>query len=319
MELTKEINIQQQLSGRNFLTLGDYSKAEISYLLELAATLKMQRQKGIIEQPLQGKTLGMIFEKSSTRTRVSFEAGIYQLGGTGLFLSANDIQIGRGEPIADTAKVLSGYLDGIMIRTFSQKTVEELAANASIPVINGLTDSYHPCQVLADLQTIEEVKGGLNGINLVYVGDGNNMAHSLMLGASRMGMNISIAAPEGFQPDECITEQAKSIARLQGGKVEITSDLPAAVRGADVIYTDVWASMGQESEQAAREQAFSGFQVNKELFSYAQKDAVFMHCLPAHRGEEVTAEVIDGSRSVVFQQAENRLHAQKALMTALMG
>ncbi|WP_153465011.1 MULTISPECIES: ornithine carbamoyltransferase [Sediminibacillus] len=319
MGLMKEISIQQQLAGKDFLTLADYSKPEIAYLLELAAYLKNQRLKGSVEQPLQGKTLGMIFEKSSTRTRVSFEAGIYQLGGTGLFLSSDDIQIGRGEPISDTAKVLSGYLDGMMIRTFSQQVVEELAENATIPVINGLTDSYHPCQVLADLQTIEEVKGGLSGVKLAYIGDGNNMAHSLMLGGSIMGMDIIIAAPGGYQPEKAITKHAQSIAASNGSKVEVTSDVVAAVDKADVVYTDVWASMGQESEQAVREQVFLDFQVNKKLLELAHPDAIFMHCLPAHRGEEVTADVIDGKKSVVFRQAENRLHAQKALMTALMG
>ncbi|QTM98060.1 ornithine carbamoyltransferase [Sediminibacillus dalangtanensis] len=319
MGLTKEVSMEQQLAGKDFLTLADLSKPEIAYLLELAAYLKKQRLRGIVEQPLQGKTLGMIFEKSSTRTRVSFEAGIYQLGGTGLFLSSDDIQIGRGEPISDTAKVLSGYLDGIMIRTFSQQVVKELAESATIPVINGLTDSYHPCQVLADLQTIEEVKGGLSGVKLAYIGDGNNMAHSLMLGGAIMGLDVCIAAPGGYQPEKAITQQAQSLAALNGRKVEVTTDVHAALDQADVVYTDVWASMGQESEQSVREQAFIGFQVNKKLLELAQPDAVFMHCLPAHRGEEVAADVIDGESSVVFQQAENRLHAQKALMTALMG
>ncbi|MFD1040116.1 ornithine carbamoyltransferase [Virgibacillus byunsanensis] len=315
----KDVSIQQQLKGRDFLTLADYNEEELLYLLQLATDMKNKHKSGKDEQPLTRKTLGMIFEKSSTRTRVSFESGIFQLGGSGLFLNANDIQIGRGEPIADTAKVLSGYLDGIMIRTFSQKVVEELAENASIPVINGLTDTYHPCQVLADLLTIQEIKGELTGVKLAYIGDGNNMAHSLMLGGAIMGMDIRIAAPIGYQPDTVITQQAKSIARLRGSKVEVTSSPQIAVDQADVVYTDVWASMGQEREQKIREQAFSRFQVNKELYTLAHKDAFFMHCLPAHRGEEVTEDVIDGKRSVVFQQAENRLHAQKALMTALMG
>ncbi|AQQ54684.1 ornithine carbamoyltransferase [Planococcus lenghuensis] len=314
----KETGMREQLAGRDFLTLADYSEAEIAYLLDLAAYLKKRRQAGKVDQPLKGKTLGMIFEKSSTRTRISFEAGIYQLGGLGLFLSSRDIQIGRGEPIIDTAKVLSGYLDGIMIRTFAHGTVEELAANASIPVINGLTDSFHPCQVLADLLTIQEVKGGLKGLKLAYIGDGNNMAHSLMLGAAKMGIDVTIAAPDGYQPDSAVTEQARLAARFYGTGVEVTADPEAAAENADVLYTDVWASMGQESEQQVREQAFAGFQVNSRLLSLARHDAVFLHCLPAHRGEEVTAEVIDGTRSAVFQQAENRLHAQKALMTALM-
>ncbi|MFB4475157.1 ornithine carbamoyltransferase, partial [Oceanobacillus caeni] len=292
---------------------------EINYLLDLADYLKDQRKKGITFEPLKGKTLGMIFEKSSTRTRVSFEAGIYQLGGMGIFLSSKDIQIGRGETIADTAQVLSGYLDGMMIRTFSQKVVDELAKYASIPVINGLTDTYHPCQVLADLQTVKEVKGALNGVKMVYIGDGNNMAHSLMIGAALMGMELTVVAPQGYQPDPTIVARAQHIAKSHGAMISVMEDPKEAVVNADVIYTDVWASMGQEAEQAKREIAFKGYQVNKELLSLAKSDVSFMHCLPAHREEEVTAEVIDGKHSVVFQQAENRLHAQKALMTALMG
>ncbi|WP_186578141.1 ornithine carbamoyltransferase [Aquibacillus kalidii] len=310
-------DLKSALVGRDFLTLADYTPDEIGYLLDLAADLKEKRKNGDIVEPLKGKTLGMIFEKSSTRTRVSFEVGVYQLGGTGLFLSSKDIQIGRGEPIADTAKVLSGYLDGIMIRTFSQTDVESLATNASIPVINGLTDTYHPCQVLADMQTIMETKGRLEGIKVAYIGDGNNMAHSLMIGAAKMGMDISIAAPVGYQPEETITNKAKQFAK--GTSVVVTEDPFEAVKDADVIYTDVWASMGQESEQKEREKAFEGFQVNQKLVSLAKPDFSFMHCLPAHRGEEVTAEIIDGKHSVVFQEAENRLHAQKALMVALMG
>lgn len=320
MELkADEINPEPNLSGRDFLTLADYSGVELLYILETAHELKEKQKSGISYQPLKGKTLGMIFEKASTRTRVSFETGIYQLGGMGLFLSSDDIQMGRGEPISDTAKVLSGYLDGIMIRTFSQKTVEELAENASIPVINGLTDLYHPCQVLADFQTIQEAKGNLKNVKLAYIGDGNNVAHSLMLGAAIIGMDISIAAPVEYQPDYAVIQQAKAIAAKNGSKVEITEDPVRAARNADAIYTDVWASMGQEQEQKIREQQFADFQVNKKLLSHAAKDAIFMHCLPAHRGEEVSAEVIDGKQSVVFQQAENRLHAQKALMLALMG
>ncbi|WP_058305815.1 ornithine carbamoyltransferase [Gracilibacillus massiliensis] len=311
------MSFKEQLKGRDLLTLADYSKAEIAYLLELATKIKNKRKNGEVYQPLKGKTLGMIFEKSSTRTRVSFEAGIYQLGGTGLFLSSNDIQIGRGEPISDTAKVLSGYLDGIMIRTFSQKDVEDLAENASIPVINGLTDDYHPCQVLADLQTIKEKKGELAGLKLAYIGDGNNMAHSLMIGCAKMGIDVAIAAPNGYQPKAEITEHAKSFA--DGSEVLITDDPIEAVKDADVIYSDVWASMGQEQEQKLREKAFATYQVNTELFSHAHDEAIFMHCLPAHRGEEVTTEIIDGPQSVVFEEAENRLHAQKALMVALMG
>lgn len=310
--------LQAQLAGRDFLTLADYSKEEITYLLQLAKEIKQKNKQGEVYQPLKGKILGLIFEKSSTRTRVSFEAGIYQLGGTGLFLSSKDIQIGRGEPISDTAKVLSGYLDGIMIRTFAQSDVEELATNASIPVINGLTDLYHPCQVLADLQTIEEVKGSLEGVKIAYIGDGNNMAHSLMLGAAKMGMHFSTAAPAGYLPDEAIVEKAKAIGGTSS-EITITTDPIEAIKNADVVYTDVWASMGQESEQKAREKLFASYQVNAALLQHAKSDYTFMHCLPAHRGEEVTAEIIDGNHSVVFQEAENRLHAQKALMVALMG
>ncbi|WP_068676384.1 ornithine carbamoyltransferase [Oceanobacillus sp. Castelsardo] len=308
-----------KLHGRDFLTLADYTKDEINYLLDLAEYLKDQRKKGITFEPLKGKTLGMIFEKSSTRTRVSFEAGIYQLGGIGIFLSSKDIQIGRGETIADTAQVLSGYLDGIMIRTFSQESVKELAKYASIPIINGLTDTYHPCQVLADLQTVKEVKGALHGVKMVYIGDGgNNMAHSLMIGAALMGMELIVVAPKGYQPDPTIVAKAQDIAKSHGAMISVMENPKEAIANADVVYTDVWASMGQEAEQAKREIAFKGYQVNEQLLSLAKSDVSFMHCLPAHREEEVSAGVIDGKHSVVFQQAENRLHAQKALMTALM-
>ena len=311
------MSVKEQLKGKDLLTLADFSKEEITYLLELADQIKQKRKNQEVYEPLKGKILGMIFEKSSTRTRVSFEAGMYQLGGTALFLSSNDLQLGRGEPISDTAKILSGYLDGIMIRTFSQQDVVELAENATIPVINGLTDDFHPCQVLADLQTIKEEKGKLEGLKLAYIGDGNNMAHSLLIGCAKMGLNIAVASPKGYQPRQDIVELATSFAA--GTEVLVTEDPITAVKNADVIYTDVWASMGQEEEQKEREKAFIPYQVNKELVSHAKSDAIFMHCLPAHRGEEVTAEVIDGPNSVVFQEAENRLHAQKALMVALMG
>ncbi|MFD1850922.1 ornithine carbamoyltransferase [Oceanobacillus bengalensis] len=316
----KPVNLyNKELQGRDFLTLIDYTQDELSYLLDLADYIKKQKKKGVAFEPLKGKTLGMIFEKSSTRTRVSFEAGIYQLGGLGIFLSSKDIQIGRGESISDTAQVLSGYLDGIMIRTFSQESVEELAKYASVPVINGLTDMYHPCQVLADLQTIKENKGVLKGVKVVYIGDGNNMAHSLMLGAAIMGMELTVASPKGYQPDVAVVEKAKTLAAKHGAKINVLDNPEEAVQDADVIYTDVWASMGQEAEQAKREVAFKGWQVGSKLLSQSKSDVSFMHCLPAHRGEEVATEVIDGKHSVVFQQAENRLHAQKALMTALMG
>nr|WP_041450071.1 ornithine carbamoyltransferase [Amphibacillus xylanus] len=307
-----------KFKGRDFLTLLDYSTEEISYLLQLAKELKAKQKAGKTYQPLLGKVLGMIFEKSSTRTRVSFETGIYQLGGTGLFLSTNDIQLGRGETISDTAKVLSGYLDGIMIRTYHQSDIEELASHATIPIINGLSDDFHPCQVLADLQTIEEVKGTLAGLKLAFVGDGNNMANSLMIGAAKMGMNFSIASPKQYLPQASIVEKAKQIAQDTGSIIEVTTDPIAAVKSADVIYTDVWASMGQEEEQAKRLKEFASYQVNQQLLDHAKSDYIFMHCLPAHRGEEVAADIIDGVHSVVFQEAENRLHAQKALMVALM-
>lgn len=309
---------KNNFKGKDFLTLLDYSTEEITYLLELAKELKAKQKAGKTYQPLQGKVLGMIFEKSSTRTRVSFETGIYQLGGTGLFLSTNDIQLGRGETISDTAKVLSGYLDGIMIRTYEQSDVEELAEYSTIPIINGLTDDYHPCQVLADLQTIEEVKGKLTGLKLAFIGDGNNMANSLMIGAAKMGIDFSVASPKAYLPQASIVEKAKEIAKETGATIELTTDPVVAVKDADVIYTDVWASMGQEEEQEKRLQEFADYQINQQLLVHAKSDYTFMHCLPAHRGEEVTAEIIDGDHSVVFQEAENRLHAQKALMVALM-
>ncbi|HHU20506.1 MAG TPA: ornithine carbamoyltransferase [Bacilli bacterium] len=309
---------KNNFKGKDFLTLLDYSTEEITYLLDLAKELKARQKVGKIYRPLEGKVLGMIFEKSSTRTRVSFETGIYQLGGTGLFLSTNDIQLGRGETISDTAKVLSGYLDGIMIRTYEQADVEELAEHSTIPIINGLTDDFHPCQVLADLQTIEEVKGKLAGLKLAFIGDGNNMANSLMIGAAKMGIDFSIASPNAYLPQENIVEKAKAIAKETGAKIELTTDPVVAVKDADVIYTDVWASMGQEEEQEKRLQEFADYQINQQLLEHAKSDYTFMHCLPAHRGEEVTAEIIDGDHSVVFQEAENRLHAQKALMVALM-
>lgn len=308
----------EEFFGKDLLTLADYTPEQIQYLLDLANYIKDKTKKGIPYQPLKGKTLGMIFEKSSTRTRVSFEAGMFQLGGHALFLSSNDIQIGRGETIADTARVLSGYLDGIMIRTYSQADVEELAAYASIPVINGLTDLYHPCQVLADFQTMMEIKGSLKGQKLVYIGDGNNMAHSLMIGAAKMGIEMVVVAPEVYFPDEGITKKAQEIAKQHDGKITLLTDPAEAVKDADFIYTDVWASMGQEKEQTKRLNDFVDYQVNETLLAKAKSDVTFLHCLPAHRGEEVTEEVLEGKHSVVFQQAENRLHAQKALLTALM-
>lgn len=306
------------LKGRDMIELDEYSTEEIQFLLDSAIELKRKQKNGEVYQPLKGKTLGLIFEKSSTRTRVSFEVGMFQLGGHALFLSKNDIQLGRGEPISDTAQVMSRYLDGIMIRTFGHDNVINLAKHASIPVINGLSDMAHPCQVLADLQTVLEHKGKLKGLKMAFIGDGNNMAHSLLIGGAKMGMHVAVASPEGYMPDEGIVKLSEEIAAQTGGKITITHDPIKAAKDADVIYTDVWASMGFEEEQAEREAAFADFQVNEELVKAAKPDYLFLHCLPAHRGEEVSEGVIDGENSVIFDQAENRLHAQKALMVALM-
>jgi len=307
------------LRGRHFLTLQDFTPREIKDMLSLTRELK-SRQK--IEEPhllLKGKTLAMIFQKSSTRTRVSFEVGMWQLGGYALFLSSQDLQMGRGEPIKDTAAVLSRYVDGIMIRTFDHAEVEELAAHSTIPVINGLTDLYHPCQALGDLFTIQEKLGTMQGVNVAYVGDGNNVAHSLLLGCSKMGLNIRVASPPEYRPQEEVVVRAMENASLLGGRVLVTADPAEAVAGADVVYTDVWASMGQEEEKNKRRAVFSGYQVNSELVGKAGPGALVMHCLPAYRGEEITAEVLESEQSVVLDQAENRLHAQKALMAVLMG
>lgn len=316
-ETVKE-DLAASLKGRDFLMLVDYTPEEIRYLIDLAIDLKKKQKAGEVYQPLKGKTLGMIFEKSSTRTRVSFEVGIYQLGGQGLFLSGNDLQIGRGEPILDTAQVLSRYLDGIMIRTFAHRNVVELARGATVPVINGLTDLSHPCQALADYQTILEHKGRLEGLKLAYIGDGNNVVHSLMMGAAKLGVDISIATPEGYEPDPDLVKQSIDHAKETGARIHLCRDPKEAVANADVIYSDVWASMGQEAEQKERELAFADYQVNEALAKYAKQDYLFMHCLPAHRGEEVSEGVIDGPNSIIFDQAENRLHAQKAIMAAIM-
>lgn len=310
--------IQKGLKGRDFICFKDFTTAEILEMLKVAKLLKDQQKKGIAHYILEGKTLGMIFTKSSTRTRVSFEVGMYQLGGKGLFLSSNDIQLGRGETISDTAQVLSRYLDGIMIRTFAQRDVDQLAEGASIPVINGLTDLLHPCQVLADLQTIQEHKGQLKGLKMAYLGDGNNMAHSLMIGGAKVGIDVAIASPAGYLPDAGIVKIAREAGEETGANILVTEDPLEAVAGADIVYTDVWASMGQEAEQAKREKDFAAYQVNSQLMDKAKKDYIFLHCLPAHRGEEVTAEVIDGPNSVIFDEAENRLHAQKAIMALMM-
>lgn len=311
--------LRGNLKGRDMLTLMDYTPEEIMQILDLADELKSTHKEGSYSSLLQGKTLGMIFQKPSTRTRVSFEVAMFQLGGHALYLSAADLQLGRGETIKDTGKVLSRYLDGIMIRTFAQADVEELAESADIPVINGLTDLLHPCQVLADLQTVREHKGRLAGLKLAYVGDGNNVCRSLLYGCAKTGMHISVASPEGYLPELEIVERARAVAQGTGGSVQITTDPLEAVEEADVVVTDVWASMGQEAEQEKRLNIFAPYQVNRDLVQRAKPDYIFLHCLPAHRGEEVAAEIIDGPHSVVFDEAENRLHAQKALLALLMG
>jgi ornithine carbamoyltransferase len=298
---------------KHLLKLGDLSPEQIMSILNLADQLKYERKHGIAHPVLAGKTLGMIFQKSSTRTRVSFETGMYQLGGNALFLSSRDLQIGRGEPVKDTARVLSRYLDGIMIRTFAQKEVEDLATYGSIPIINGLTDYAHPCQVLADLMTIRERKGSFKGLKLCFVGDGNNMANSLIVGGIKVGMSVSIACPKGYMPDAAILAWAR-----ESGRFEIGDDIPAMAKDADVIYTDVWASMGEEGEIEQRKQAFAGYQVNDDVMAVARKDCMVLHCLPAHRGEEITDKVMEAHADEIFEEAENRLHAQKAVMVKLM-
>ncbi|WP_409304641.1 ornithine carbamoyltransferase [Peribacillus sp. SCS-155] len=306
------------LGQKDFLAIADLSGEDILELLDLAKQIKTKHGMGEEYHPLKGKTLGMIFEKSSTRTRVSFEVGMFQLGGHALFLSGSELQIGRGETISDTAKVLSQYVDGIMIRTFEHSKVEELAKSATVPVINGLTDLAHPCQALADLLTIQEKKGKLKGLKLAYIGDGNNMAHSLMMACAKAGMHFAIGCPDGYRPEAQISENAKKEAEKNNGKVTIHTSPEEAIKDADIVYSDVWTSMGQEKENAIRLDAFKDYQINSSLVAHAKKDFYFMHCLPAHRGEEVTEDVIDGSRSIVFHQAANRLHAQKAILVDLM-
>ena len=289
------------------------SKEEIIDLLNLADQLKYELKHGIPHPHLKGKTLGMIFQKASTRTRVSFETGMYQLGGYPLFLSSNDLQIGRGEPVQDTARVLSRYLDGIMIRTFEQKEVEDLAKYGSIPIINGLTDYCHPCQVLADLMTVREFKGSFDGLKMCYIGDGNNMANSLITGFLKVGMSVSVACPDDYQPAETVLEYARST-----GRFTMTNKPLEAAKGADVLLTDVWASMGQEGEAEKRKIAFAGYQINDEIMSAANEKAMVLHCLPAHREEEITEKVFEAHADEIFEEAENRLHAQKAVMVKLM-
>jgi ornithine carbamoyltransferase len=302
--------------GKSILDLTELTKSEFLAIIELAVAVKKKPED--YKGALAGKILAMIFEKNSTRTRVSFEAGIIQLGGQAIVLDSKSTQMGRGEPIKDTAKVMSGYVDAIMIRTFSDQMVAELAEEATIPVINGLTDHHHPCQILADFQTIYEIKGKLEGIKLAYIGDGNNMAHSFLIGGSLVGMDISIAAPKGYEPKQEFIEIAQKNAEASGSKIEISNDPMQAVKEADVLITDVWASMGDEAEQAERAEVFKAFQVNNRLAVQAKQDYIFLHCLPAHRGEEVSADIIDGGHSAIYQEAENRLHAQKALMLKLM-
>ena len=298
---------------KHLLKLMDLSEKEIIEILNLADQLKYEKKNGIEHHILKGKTLGLIFEKSSTRTRVSFEVGMYDLGGTALFLSSRDLQIGRGEPVQDTARVLSRYLDGIMIRTFAQSEVEDLAKYGSIPIINGLTDYCHPCQVLADLMTIREHKGVLKGKKLCYIGDGNNMTNSLIVGGIKMGMEVAVACPKGYEPDAELMKWA-----AENGKVTCTESVLEAAKDADVLYTDVWASMGQEAEAEERKKIFKGYQINSDVMAVAHADAMVMHCLPAHRGEEITDEVLEAHADEIFDEAENRLHAQKAVLVKCM-
>ena len=298
----------------HLLKMLDLSTEEIMEILNLADQLKYERKHNIEHHLLKGKSLGMIFQKASTRTRVSFETGMYQLGGNALFLSSHDLQIGRGEPVQDTARVLSRYLDGIMIRTFEQKEVEDLAKYGSIPVINGLTDFCHPCQILADLMTIREFKGQFDGLKMCFIGDGNNMANSLIVGGLKVGMKVSVACPEGYHPDKQVLDFAKECEGF-----ELTDSPVKAAAGADVVITDVWASMGQEGEAEKRKIAFKGYQINDEIMAAANPDAMVQHCLPAHREEEITEKVFEAHANEIFEEAENRLHAQKAVMVKLMG
>lgn len=308
----------QNLKGKDLLSLHEITTEDLYAILDLAADLKAKQKAGIEHHLLKGKTLGMIFEKSSTRTRVSFETGMYQLGGQALFLSKNDLQIGRGEPIRDTARVLSRYLDGIMIRTFKHSILEELAEYASVPVINALTDLLHPCQVLADLLTIKEHIGQYKGKKLAYIGDGNNMAHSLLYGCTKVGMDVAIASPQGYKPDETVVKNALAEAAVSGSVVTITDDVHEAAKGADVLYTDVWTSMGEEAEREQRLKDLAGYQINAALLAEANEGCIVMHCLPAHRGEEITEDVLEAQADVIFDEAENRLHAQKAVMALTM-
>ncbi|SOC36530.1 ornithine carbamoyltransferase [Ureibacillus acetophenoni] len=320
MKLLEEVQLKlvSSLKGKDLLTLLDYTSEEVQDLIKLATQLKALTKEGKCPKLLDGKTLAMIFEKNSTRTRISFEVGMHQLGGKSMFMHSRDLQIGRGEPISDTGKVLSGYLDAIMIRANSHEMVKELAEHATIPVINGLTDIYHPCQALADLETIAENKGTLKGLKVGYVGDGNNVAHSLVVAAAHVGMDIVVATPDGYECNEEIIAKAAEIAKANGSIVAVTNDPVEAVMNADVVYTDVWTSMGQEEESKKRLADFKDYQINDELVKFAKPNYMFLHCLPAHREEEVATSVIDGPNSYVFEQAENRLHAQKAVLASIL-
>ncbi|MDP2973035.1 MAG: ornithine carbamoyltransferase [Deltaproteobacteria bacterium] len=306
------------MKGKSLASLDHLTREEIEQILKTSESLKLQLIRGQEHPVLKGKTLAMIFEKPSTRTRVSFEVGMWQLGGYALYLSSGDLQLGRGETIADTARTLSRYVNGIMARVFSHQTILDLIQHSKVPVINGLSDFSHPCQGLADLFTVHEKKGRLDGLKLAYVGDGNNVAHSLIDGCSKVGMNIVLACPKGYEPDSKVVAQGKKEARKNGSEVRVTDDPKEAVKGADIIYTDVWASMGKEKEHGERVKILKPYQVNSKLVKGAKEDYIFMHCLPAHRGEEVTDEVADSKNSVIFDQAENRLHTQKALMALIM-
>jgi ornithine carbamoyltransferase len=306
------------MKGKSLASLYDLTREEIEQILKTSELLKLQLLRGEEHPLLKGKTLAMIFEKPSTRTRISFEVGMWQLGGYALYLSAGDLQLGRGESIADTARTLSRYVNGIMARVFAHQTILDLVKYSSVPVINGLSDFTHPCQGLADLFTIYERKGRLRGLKLAYVGDGNNVAHSLLYGSSKVGMNITLACPKEYEPDPEVVSKAKKEGRRSNCRVEVTNDPKEAVREADIIYTDVWASMGKEKEREKRVKILKPYQVNSKLVREAKEDYMFMHCLPAHRGEEVTDEVADSKNSVIFDQAENRLHTQKALMALIM-
>lgn len=308
------------LKGKDLLSIHDLSEEDVQEILETAAKLKAEQKEGIPHPLLKGKTLAMIFEKSSTRTRVSFETGIFQLGGQGIFLSTRDIQLGRGEPVKDTARVLARYVDGIMIRTYAQSEVEEFAQYADVPVINALTDLLHPCQVLTDLLTMQEYKGkNLKGLHFAYIGDGNNMANSYLYGCAKAGIHCTIACPKGYEPNKDVLAKALEDAKATGAVLKVVEDPAEAAKDADVLATDTWTSMGEEAEKEVREKVFRGYQINRELLALADKEAIVLHCLPAYRGKEITEEVLEGYAHVIFDEAENRLHTQKAVMALTMG